>query len=135
MEHILTRCTSRPPQIIWPLAKSLWPHSKQRWPEISLGTILGVGCMEVKKSAVTQNNDNSSTDRGASRLLHILVSESAHLIWVLHCDRVINEITHCDNEIRSRWYKAINNRLTEDQVIATKIKRTKGFTELVVNTW
>jgi ribonuclease HI len=135
MEHILTRCTSRPPQIIWPLAKSLWPHSEQRWPEISLGTILGVGCMEVKKSAVTQNDDNSSTDRGASRLLHILVSESAHLIWVLRCDRVINEITHCDNEIRSRWYKAINNRLTEDQVIATKIKRTKGFTELVVNTW
>jgi len=29
----------------------------------------------------------------------------------------------------------INARLTEDRVTATKIKRTKGFSDLVVNTW
>ena len=135
MEHILTRCISRPPQIIWSLAKNLWPHDEHKWPTISLGTILGIGSFEVKGSAAPQNDGNTPTDQGATRLLHILISESAHLIWVLRCDRVINDASHHDNEIKARWYKAINTRLTDDQIIATKIKRTKGLTNLVVNTW
>jgi len=28
-----------------------------------------------------------------------------------------------------------NERLTEDRIITTKIKRNKGFTKLIVNTW
>jgi len=35
----------------------------------------------------------------------------------------------------SRWLHAINTRLTNDKIIAQKIKRNKGFTKLVENTW
>jgi ribonuclease HI/exonuclease III len=135
LDHILTSCESRPRQIIWNLAKQAWPHNEQQWPEIAIGSILGVGCLKIKRAQTRQRDQVDKTDRGATRLLHILISESAHLIWVLRCERVIGDTSHNDSEIRSRWLKMINARLTEDRVTATKIKRTRGFTELVVNTW
>ena len=42
---------------------------------------------------------------------------------------------HEGNEIKARWLRAINARLTNDKITATRIKREKGFTNLVVNTW
>ena len=58
-----------------------------------------------------------------------------YLIWVLRCERVIQEKPLHDGEIRARWYRAINDRLTTDKVTATKIKRTYQFTNLVKGTW
>jgi hypothetical protein len=37
--------------------------------------------------------------------------------------------------IKARWRQAINTRLKDDQIIATKIKREKSFTFLVKTTW
>jgi hypothetical protein len=48
---------------------------------------------------------------------------------------VIHEKTHGNQEIRSRWLSMINSRLTDDKINATKSRRNKGFTNLVVNTW
>jgi hypothetical protein len=86
--------------------------------------------------------------RGAKRLLQILISEAAHLIWVLRCERVIvddsdeNQAeeqiprrTHTNTEIKSRWLKAINTRLIEDKITATKVKRDKTSTLKVKETW
>jgi len=61
--------------------------------------------------------------------------ESAHLIWVLRCERIIQEKLLSKSEIRSRWLQAINKRLTIDKVSAMKIQRNNRFTKLVVNTW
>ena len=69
------------------------------------------------------------------RLRQILISESAHLIWVLRCDRVINDKTHTSEEIKSKWLRAINARLTDDKIIATKVRRGKISAELVTSTW
>jgi hypothetical protein len=74
-----------------------------------------------------------ATDR-ATRLLHILISEQAHLIWVLRCERVTREATHSE-EMIARWFRSINARLTEDIISATKIKRNEGFVKLMTNTW
>lgn len=90
MSHILTQCRSSPTRIIWDLARTTWPHEDIPWPDIDLGTILGCGSL-----------------RGASRLLQILLSESAYLVWTMR----------------------------NDKITASKIKRNKGFTRLVVNTW
>ena len=73
--------------------------------------------------------------KGATRLLQILISEAMHLIWVLRCERVIQEKTHTHHETKARWLKAINRRLTEDKIVATKIKRTKHYTNLIKATW
>jgi len=40
-----------------------------------------------------------------------------------------------EREIRARWYRAINERLTIDKVTATKIKRNHKFTRTVIATW
>ena len=68
------------------------------------------------------------TQKGATRLLQILISEAAHLIWVLRCERVIQEKRHEGREIVARWEKAINRRLTNDKITATIIKKLTRVT-------
>jgi ribonuclease HI len=135
MDHILIHCRSTPTQIIWQLAKETWPHTNIPWPEVSLGTVLGCGCLSVPPTVNQEQNGRNAHLRGASRLLRILISESAYLIWVLRCDRVIQGRNHNHLEIRNKWFHAINKRLTTNKINASTIKRNKGFTTLVVNTW
>lgn len=120
MEHILLTCRENPVGIAWDLAKKLWPHEDLPWPELSLGIILGCGCLRNK---------------AATRLLQVTISETAHLIWVLRCERVIQGRQHTPREIKARWQKALNRRLTDDKITATKIKRSVPFTQLVEATW
>jgi hypothetical protein len=92
MEHILIHCSSTPVNLIWSLAKNLWPHAPQEWPTINLGTILGCGSLSLPLSNTADQPDTTHPPLGHSgrtRLLIILLSEAAHLIWILRCERVI----------------------------------------------
>ena len=107
MSHILIHCRSKPTRLIWRLAKEVWPHDNIPWLETDLGTILGCGCLSVSQANVNPGqaqgqNPRSAHLRGASRLLKILLSELAFLIWVLRCERVIQEKDHTHQEIKSR---------------------------------
>jgi len=137
MSHILTQCKEKNTQIIWLLAKNLWPHRNTPWPEVSLGTILGCGCIHLHPNRPRRNNQQPGrmTLQGPTRLLQILLSESAYLIWTLRCERVIQEKQLSEEKIRRRWYRAINKRLTIDKVTTTKIKRNDKFTKLIMETW
>jgi len=138
MSHILTRCREKNTQTIWQLAKALWPHRNIPWPEITLGTILGCGNITLRPNRPRRNDQrrqHKPSHQGPSRLFQILLSESAYLIWVLRCERVIQEKPLPNKEIRARWQHAINERLTIDKVTATRITRTKRFTKLVEDTW
>jgi ribonuclease HI/exonuclease III len=138
MEHILIHCRALPPRQIWDLAKNTWPHDPQLWPNISLGIILGCGSISVPETEAQARRDDQPrmiAPKGAKRLLQILISESAHLIWVLRCERVIQDHTHTASEIKNKWLRAINVRLTDDKIIATKVKRDKKSTWTVKNTW
>jgi hypothetical protein len=57
------------------------------------------------------------------------------MIWVLRCERVINERSHTPSEIKSRWLRAINSRLIDDKIIATKIRRGRTPLKIVESTW
>ncbi|KAJ7615593.1 hypothetical protein DFH06DRAFT_1013295, partial [Mycena polygramma] len=61
-------------------------------------------------------SDDGKVKAGDARLYRILVSESAHLIWKLRCERVIHrEGEHAtETEIHNRWVAAMNNRLQLD---------------------
>ena len=142
MDHILTRCRATPQTLIWQLAKNLWPHNQIPWPEITLGIILGCGAISIPKEPNQVNDEReirtqTYRQRGARRLLQILISEAAHLIWVLRCERVIQntEHIHSESEIETRWLKAINTRLTEDKLKASKIKRDKRSITTTKLTW
>ena len=137
MEHILTTCQETPVRAIWKLAKEHWPQENPQWPEITLGIILGCGGIMSISQPQHPNDEQQGrrTEGGAVRLLQILLTESAHLIWVLWCERVIQQRHHTENEIQTRWLNNINKRLTKDKITATKIKRTKSMINKVRATW
>jgi hypothetical protein len=126
MEHVLIHCNAAPPREIWNLAKNMWPHDPHLWPEPSLGIILGCGSISLPQEPAP---------RGAMRLLQILVSEAAHLTWVLRCERVIQERSHSISEIHHKWLRAINVRLTDDKILAMRIKRDQKSIQKVKDTW
>lgn len=141
MRHILLSCRAGQASSIWKLAKNLWPHNHIQWPELNLGTILGCGSLITKTESRNEPNQRraigqSMKHRGETRLLQITISEATHLIWVLRCERVIQEKAHTEEEVKSRWFKAINRRLTDDKITATIIKKKdKQYTRLVKATW
>jgi hypothetical protein len=104
MDHILISSNELAVRLIWDLAKKVWPHTNIQWPEINLGIILG--CGSVKKLPLTQQDENdprpTSTKKGAAYLFHLLVTESAHLIWAIRCERVIQEKVFSEREIRTK---------------------------------
>jgi len=109
MEHILTACEETPTRIVWQMAREIWPNQTYEWPDINLGIILGCGSITTPKENAHLNEQQADQERrtrntkGATCLLQIIITESAHLLWVLRCERVIREKTHSDREIRSRW--------------------------------
>jgi hypothetical protein len=135
MDHVLTQCIATPTRMIWNLARNTWP---QLWPEISIGTIMGCGNISPPATEIAlegANQHQRHAPRGATRLLQILRSKSAHLICVLRCERVIQDHTHTPSEIRNRWLRSINMRLTNDRITALKIKRDKKSLQKIKDTW
>ena len=130
MEHILIDCDNVAISTVWSLAKQTWPSTFGLWPEPQLGLILGCGSI-----ALPQQDDDDSTKTGPSRLLRILISESAHLIWVLRCERTIQGLSHSTDSIKTRWYNKINDRLNLDRHIATTYNRKPITRQLVLATW
>jgi hypothetical protein len=102
MSHILTECREQYTQMVWRLAKNLWPHRNMAWPKITLGTILGCGCIHLQPNGQRRNNQrrqNKAACQGPTQLLHIILSELAYLIWVLRCEKVIQEKPLSEGEI------------------------------------
>jgi hypothetical protein len=140
MEHILTECNSLSRREVWSLARQTWPHASKLWPNISLGTILGTGCLSLPREHHVRNNVNQNPnptqeDRATLRLLQIIISEAAHLAWVLRCEHVIRGTNLNKQGIKNRWHRAINEWLTTDWITAYKTKRDKKFTKLTELTW
>ncbi|KAF8545986.1 hypothetical protein OG21DRAFT_1383486, partial [Imleria badia] len=71
---------------------------------------------------------------GVARLKKILIFESAHLIWVLRCERVIGSLTHTIAAITSRWLHPITSRLDIDRRLA-KSNRKPHSKSKVLHTW
>jgi hypothetical protein len=57
------------------------------------------------------------------------------MTWTRRCERTIQGTDHPHREIENAWFKVINNRLTQDKLIAMKIIRKKKHTRLVNETW
>ncbi|KAG2748708.1 RnaseH-domain-containing protein [Suillus brevipes Sb2] len=143
MEHILTNCPANAQSTIWKLAETIWPSTNGPWPQLTLGTILGCGNITLTKQRTNSLQSQQEQEhrphpepmKGASRLLRILIAESAHLIWTLRCDTTINGTTFTKENIKSRWQANINKRLQCDRLTARKITRTKAFENLISATW
>jgi len=140
MDHIIVNCEHPTQRIIWKRAKELWPHNEDTWPTITLGTIVGCNALNIetlqkKKDRMGQEQLTKVHDPGATRLIKIILSEAAYLIWTLRCERVIQGKDRMQREVESAWLKTINRRLSEDKTTATKVIRKEPHTNSVRNTW
>ena len=117
------------------MALTLW---RQRHPEdlhILEGVILGGGLANFKR-------DDGNQDVAKNRLYKILITESAHLIWVLRCERRIANGDnprdhHTAQAVEGRWLRKINERLQIDCLLTNKFlyERKALKTKKVYYTW
>ncbi|KAJ7161386.1 hypothetical protein C8R43DRAFT_1063516 [Mycena crocata] len=125
MEHILTRCEAPGQEIIWDLASELWRKKTDEDLRPTVGQIMACGAIDKGTP-------------GKTRLYRILVSESAHLVWRLRNERVIQEKGPASaREVHNRWLKAVNNRLQIDCAMTNKKKYFKKAmrASVVKETW
>ena len=134
-EHIVTKCDSVEREVVWEQANRLWRRRYQEDLPVSEGAVLGAGLANFK-------NSKGNPDAGKNRLYRILMTESAHLIWVLRCKRrITNEDNlqnyHTAEAVKNRWYKKLNGRmkidclLTNRYLYENKVLKTKK----VYRTW
>lgn len=137
LEHILIDCPSNTRKMVWDLAEKLWPHEREQWLSIKLGTVLGVGLLRTKNTTGAEENNpmRKRSDKGQSRQLRILIVEAAHLIWVLRCEKVIQEKSHSPESIERCWMDKVKRKLNTDQVIASRLDRRPKMKTKVRNTW
>ena len=136
MEHILLLCQeSTATKTVWELAEKLWRLRDNEWPDITFGTILGCGLQGLKQT-------RRLTAKGRNRLFTILISESAHLIWKVRCERIIKREDdparrHTKREITNKWLMIINTRLKLDKMYINKKRYSKKAMRksLVEQTW
>lgn len=131
MEHILIICNAPGQKEVWEIASELWMKKTQQHLRPSFNEVMSCGLY-------TSRNQDGKIQRGETRLYQIIVSESAHLIWKLRNDRVINEKNPASQqEIRNRWVHAMNTRLAMDCLTSNREKYgTKALKKpLILSTW
>jgi hypothetical protein len=136
VKHILLDCEqSHAAKALWNLAKELWTKQEDFWPEINFGVILACNLTNFQ-------NMEGKRMIGKCRLFTILITETAHLIWKIWCERVIQwgnnpENFHTPQEIKGRWLNCINTCLKMDRLHTSFSRFGKKATKesIVLETW
>ncbi|KAI0094524.1 RnaseH-domain-containing protein [Irpex rosettiformis] len=134
MDHILVECTATDCTRIWELCHQIWLKKTNQvpWPPKHIGNILGAPLADF-----CDNEQVRQT--GLSRLYRIMMTESAHLIWRLRCERRIDSpddgnFTHTIGEVDRRWMAVMNTRLRLDCEMTRQKYGKKALSEQIVQT-
>ncbi|KAF9028876.1 hypothetical protein BDZ89DRAFT_898370, partial [Hymenopellis radicata] len=120
MSHILFECAIPGQAEIWNLARHVVEEKKIEWWQPTLGLVLGAPLIRIKSSS-------RKPLPGSTRLLRIVLSESAHLIWSLRCERVIvyqnsPEKWLSTTHIKNLWRERINERIRLDCLMTSRAR-------------
>jgi len=115
MEHILLECDTPGGAQMWKLANKLWSMRSDKPLPKTYGGLLGC-------ALAVHTKGNGRPDTGLNRLFRIIMSESIRLIWKLRCERRIAGKHHPEREIHNRWVRAMNARLTLDNLSTNRKK-------------
>ncbi|KZV93460.1 hypothetical protein EXIGLDRAFT_573930, partial [Exidia glandulosa HHB12029] len=134
LQHILFECASKERTTIWKLAADFTKDRIQPWPDLDAGSVLG--------SALLNFSDDAQQPSGLTRLMRIVIAESAFLIWKIRCERRIEheddqEAAPSVDEISGRWHATINARISHDRHLTNRrrYKRKALDEDLVLDTW
>ncbi|KAI0683429.1 ribonuclease H-like protein [Cytidiella melzeri] len=133
INRILAECVAPECLRIWALCKHLWnlKASVIPWLGKHLGNLLGAPLADF-------TTPDGKRQPGLSRLYRIMMTESAHLIWRLRCERRIDRKgeTHSLTEIDRKWLTAMNMRVTMDsELTKPKYGKRKLPKHVVLRTW
>ena len=127
--QLLTQCLAVGQALIWNLTKALWQHKGLAWSKPVFGEILACSIINLK-------NEEGKYLKGKSQLRHILISESAHLIWKLRNDQIINGNQLTPLEVQNKWRNTINARLEIDCLsINPSFKSRSNKAQIIKQTW
>jgi hypothetical protein len=134
LDHILQDCSAPGQKLIWKLAKKLWETNSRRnaWKQPSTGLVIACGTATFGRPRESQRAN------GEDRLFRILIAESAHLIWKIRCNRVINNENRGDSnkKVLNRWLRVMNDRMKLDLRLTHKRYGKKGIPlQLAQDTW
>ncbi|EPS95050.1 hypothetical protein FOMPIDRAFT_1133169, partial [Fomitopsis schrenkii] len=135
LEHILIQCHAPGQAEVWALTRALLQREGGNWPAIHLDDVLGLGPRARNLAG------DEHTPESRARLWRIVVSEGAHLIWRLRCERVIGHgeergWNHTKPAVVARWFAAVNARLRQDAVgTRHRYGRMALKKSLVLQTW
>ncbi|KAF9459933.1 hypothetical protein BDZ94DRAFT_1267234 [Collybia nuda] len=119
-----------------PLEIGKIPRTKKepKWPEISYRIILACNTADFKTRGKPQP--------GKNRLYAIIISETAHLIWKIRCEKVfqndnLQNTSHTKRELENKWIQCINTHLKLDKLQTNHSKFGKKAIKetLVLDTW
>ena len=134
-EHMMSECDSVERKTVWDQANQLWRRRHAKDLPVSEGAILGGGLANFKRN-------DGKPDTAKNRLYRILMTESAHLIWVLRCERRIGGgdnpwACHTEQAVMNKWYRKINERLQVDCLLTNSFlyERRALDTKKVYYTW
>lgn len=118
LEHILCECLAPGQRAAWALARGILARKSVRLPKVSLGIALG-------GHTFTALDEKGDPLHGATRLARIVLTETAYLIWVLRCDRVVGGRESLPGALEEafvehRWMMALNKRLSNECVLVSK---------------
>ncbi|KAI0670963.1 hypothetical protein C8Q78DRAFT_1069673 [Trametes maxima] len=134
LEHIMLECDAPGQKEVWDAVRAMVRKKNDKQWNISIGSLLAIPTM----SSWPPSKKGSKWD---ARFVRILFTESAHLIWKMRCERVIEHggdpgKYHARREIRARWLSAINGRLKMDQNVAhPRVKKGRIKPQIVHETW
>ncbi|KAG1840399.1 hypothetical protein C8R48DRAFT_751326 [Suillus tomentosus] len=89
--------------------------------QLCQGLILGCRVITLPRRP-NNNNNNHRTLPGALRLLRILISKLAYLIWTMRCERIIKDNTHTE-------------MTTKNAAIASQVKRNTKMAKTIQGMW
>ncbi|KIY48683.1 hypothetical protein FISHEDRAFT_42841, partial [Fistulina hepatica ATCC 64428] len=135
LNHVLFKCKIPGQEIVWGLVKEIFVKKGIKWPDLSLFSLMVVGLLEFK-------NSSNMLLQGAQHLAKIIIIESIHIIWALHCERRI-EFQDDEGKWRSKqyianlWISSINSRIAVDRLSTNRRKFGSRAIkkETVLKTW
>jgi ribonuclease HI/exonuclease III len=132
MEHILFSCPAPERSAVWQTAQSAWIGQGKEWPAMSLGLVMACGSLRFEPPERIGNEGEQTHGLciGVSRRLQIYMSETAHLIWVMRCERVMQNKQTGTRAAVKRWWARVNVRLRTDRLVALRSLKKKAMTRL-----
>ena len=135
LEHIVAECESTEKKVVWSLTNRLWNRRYDGDLPRAEGAVLGGGL------AMYRTNEGRP-DAAKNRLYRVLVTEAAHLIWVLRCERRIKGGDdpgnyHTEAAMSRRWHRRMNERMQIDCLLTNAFlyEGRALKTRTVYNTW